>query len=259
MKADLDDLLAFEKKLGIDHVALTAISVYGNDNRLLLDRLRKLEGRGRGVVSIDPEKVTDQELNEMHAIGVRGARINLKSTGTSLHTETMIKLLKSHARRLRPLGWTLHLHIEMVELIKIHDVIPNLGVDVVLDHMCTPARNDDPRHQKGYNWMMDLIVKPQVYVKLSGLYRFNNQMSGLERYIKKVLEVAPTQVIWASDWPHTKGAKLNPDHDRKKHQEYRTVDVPAFIEDCFTWCEGDETLMHKILVDNPRRLWKYED
>ena len=54
-KANLDDLLNFEKQLGTDHVCLVSISIYGTDNRLLLQSLRRLEGKGRAVVSIDPD------------------------------------------------------------------------------------------------------------------------------------------------------------------------------------------------------------
>ncbi len=58
-KASLDDLLSFEKQLGTDHVCLVSISIYGTDNRLLLQSLRQLEGKGRAVVSIAPEKESD--------------------------------------------------------------------------------------------------------------------------------------------------------------------------------------------------------
>ena len=255
-KADLDDLLGFEKQLGIDHVALVAISVYGDDNALLLQRLRELNGRGRGVVSIDPENVSSAELDDMHAIGVRGVRMNLKSRLETLKEATMKSKLFRYADTVRRLNWSLHLHIGLAEITKISDVVPHLGVDVVLDHMASPKTTEEAKAQKGYVELINLLADRSVFVKLSGLYRFEG-MPGMDEYVKEVLSTAPTQVIWASDWPHTGGANCNPGGNRKRIQDYRTVDVPAFIEKCLFWCGGDETLMHKILVENPRRLWRY--
>ena len=258
MKADLEDLLCFEKTLGIDHVALVAISVYGDDNSLLLQRLRDLDGRGRGVVSIDPQTISAAELDDMHLIGVRGARLNLKSRSKTFDKATMESKLRQYAERLRPLNWSLHLHIGLSDVPKIYDVIPHLDIDVVLDHMATPKTTENPMAQEGYSELMILLANQSVYVKLSGLYRFGS-MPGMAPYIKEVLKIAPSQVLWASDWPHTGGADHNPGGSRNRQQQYRTVDVPAFLEECLSFCEGDEKLMHKILVDNPRRLWRYND
>ena len=255
-KADLDDLLRFENMLGIDHVCLTAISIYGNDNALLLQRLRELNGEGRGVVSIDPESISDQDLDEMHSIGVRGVRLNLKSSATHLEAPALRLKLEQYANRIRRLNWSLNLHVGLYEIATIADSIPNLKIEIVLDHMATPDPTKPPTVQKGFSELMDLLHRKLVWVKLSGLYRFAD-LPDVDFYVKEVLRIAPTQVIWASDWPHTGGRERNPDGDRKRLQDYRRVDVPAFIERCLGWCDGDEDLMHKILIDNPRRLWQY--
>ena len=234
-----------------------AISVYGNDNSLLLQRLRELKGRGRGVVSIDPRTVS-ADLKEMHSIGVRGVRMNLKSRSKTFDKATMESKLTQYALRIRHLDWSLHLHVGLSEIAKIYDIIPQLGVNVVLDHMATPNTIKQPVAQEGYPELMKLLADRYVFIKLSGLYRFDS-MPGKDEYVKEVLRVAPTQVLWASDWPHTGGADRNPGGSRDRLQQYRTVDVPEFIEKCLFWCGGDEKLMRKILVDNPRRLWKYDD
>lgn len=238
-------------------MCLTSISVYGNDNALLLQRLRELNGRGRGVVSIDPQTISDKELDDMHAIGVRGVRLNLKSTATHLDAATLRRTLGQYADKIRRLKWSLNLHVGFSEVATIYEFVHEAGVEVVLDHMATPSPKEDPRSQKGYSELMDLLGKKQVWVKLSGLYRFA-ELPGMDSYIKEVLRLAPTQVIWASDWPHTGGKDKSPGGDRNKVQDYRQVDIPAFLERCLDWCEGDQDLMHKILVDNPRRLWQYD-
>ena len=256
-KASLQDLLKFEEKLGIDHVCLVAISVYGTDNKLLLQSLRHLEGKGRAVVSIDPGSTSDADLDEMHALGVIGVSINLKSTLQNKSKEELEATVKSYVRRIRHLKWAIQLHIGLADIEKIAPEIPKLGLPVVIDHLATPDKTLAPRLQSGYTPFMDLLSKNQIWVKLSGIYRFS-ELPEMSSYIQEILRIAPTQVVWASDWPHTGGITANPQGDRLILQEYRKIDVPAFIAQCKEWCGGDEALIQKIFVDNPRRLWQYE-
>lgn len=255
-KATLEDLLKFEEKLGTDHVCLVAISVYGTDNNLLLQSLRQLKGKGRAVVSIDPESISDKELDEMHALGVRGIRINLKSTSQTKSKEELITTLRSYVQRIHRLQWAIQLHLGLADIDKIASEIPSLGVPVVIDHLATPQKSLAPRLQPGYAEFIDLLSRKQVWVKLSGIYRFS-ELPELDTYVQEILRVAPTQVVWASDWPHTGGVAANPRGDRQALQEYREFDVPAFIAQCKEWCGEDETLIQKIFVENPRRLWQY--
>ena len=255
-KAPLEDLLRFEGQLGIDHVCLVAISVYGTDNRLLLQSLRHLKGRGRAVVSIDPKTISDTDLDEMHALGVRGIRINLKSTSQNKSEAELVATLSSYAQRIHRLKWAIQLHVGLADIEKIANEIPKLGLPVVIDHLATPDKTLAPRLQPGYTQLMDLLTRNQIWVKLSGIYRFA-ELPELDTYVGEILRTAPTQVVWASDWPHTGGVAANPQGDRRALQEYRQFDVPAFIAQCKKWCEDDEVLIQKIFVDNPRRLWQY--
>ena len=256
-KAPLEDLLRFEDQLGIDHVCLVAVSVYGTDNELLLQSLRHLKGRGRAVVSIDPKTISDTDLDEMHALGVRGIRINLKSTSQNKSEAELVATLSLYAHRIHRLKWAIQLHVGLADIEKIANEIPRLGLPVVIDHLATPDKTLAPRLQPGYTQLMDLLSRQQIWVKLSGIYRFA-ELPELDSYVRDILQTAPTQVVWASDWPHTGGVGANPQGDRQALQEYRKFDVPAFIAQCKKWCEEDEVLIQKIFADNPRRLWQYE-
>ncbi|KAL9070672.1 MAG: hypothetical protein Q9161_004726 [Pseudevernia consocians] len=256
-KATLEGLLDFKEQLGTDHVCLVAVSVYGTDNDLLLQSLSHLKGKGRAVVSIDPEKVSDQDLDEMHALGVRGIRLNLKSTSQNKSKEELVTTLRSYVQRIHRLKWAIQLHIGLADIEKIASEIPKLGVPVVIDHLATPDQTLAPRLQPGYTVFLDLLSKKQVWVKLSGIYRFAG-LPELDTYVREILRIAPTQVVWASDWPHTGGVAANPRGDRQALQEYRKFDVPGFIAQCKEWCDEDEALIQKLFVDNPRRLWQYE-
>lgn len=210
------------------------------------------------MASIDPKTISDSDLDEMHALGVRGIRINLKSTSQNKSKEELVALLGSYVQRIHRLKWAIQLHIGLADIEKIADEILELGVPVVIDHLATPDETLAPRLQPGYTQFMDLLSKKQVWVKLSGIYRFS-ELPELDNYVREILRIAPTQVVWASDWPHTAGVAANPQGDRQALQEYRKIDVAAFIAQCKEWCKDDEVLIQKIFVDNPRRLWQYEE
>jgi predicted TIM-barrel fold metal-dependent hydrolase len=93
---------------------------------------------------------------------------------------------------------------------------------------------------------------------MSGIYRFAN-LPDVDVFAREFLRTAPTQVVWASDWPHSGGVAKNPGGDRNKVQDYRKIDIPDFIARCKDWCDHDEFLIRSIWVDNPKRLWQYDD
>jgi hypothetical protein len=76
-QATLDQALAFESNLGIDHVCIIGASVFGTDNTYLVDTLRRLKGKGRGIAYINPASITEAELDDLHSVSVRGIRVNL--------------------------------------------------------------------------------------------------------------------------------------------------------------------------------------
>ena len=74
--APVEDFLAIAKKLGTERFVFVQPSAYGRDNRCMLDAMRELGTNCRGIVDID-ENAPDAELERLHALGVRGVRINV--------------------------------------------------------------------------------------------------------------------------------------------------------------------------------------
>lgn len=234
------------------------MSVYGNENSLLVDSLKQLHGKARGVVGIDPKAVSDASLISMHDVGVRGARLNLRSYARELNKEQFADTLRLYAERLRPLNWALQIYVSLAQVALFADVIPMLGVPVVIDHIAHPGDlSKPPSQQSGYDEFMKLLRDKQIYTKLSGIDRFPD-LSGLDEYVREILLAAPTQVIWASDWPHSGGKHASPSGDPRQLQDYRQVDDAVLIARCLEWCNHDQDLVQKVWVDNPRRLWQYE-
>jgi predicted TIM-barrel fold metal-dependent hydrolase len=183
--------------LGIGHYVLVQPSVYGTDNRLLLDALRASGGRHRGVVVIDPQ-VSDRELDAMHEAGVRGARFNLVSpVGNSAQDWAYL------APRLRERGWHAQWYAPASQLSHIALLHAEQPVTAVLDHMAgiTPAlRNDGPPWDA-----LQRLAQTGAWIKLSGWYRLHSQApyDDVHALVDRVAALFGGRCVWGSDWPHT--------------------------------------------------------
>ena len=98
--ATVADYRLLQKRIGIARHVIVQPSTYGVDNRCLLDALRQFgRATARGVAVVNTN-VSDAELKEMDAAGVRGIRFNMQPAGVT--TREMIKPL---SKRIAGLGW----------------------------------------------------------------------------------------------------------------------------------------------------------
>ena len=73
--APKEQLMALHRHLGFSRAVLVQASCHGLDNAALVDALLWSKNAWRGVCMIN-NKVSDGELESLHAAGVRGARFN---------------------------------------------------------------------------------------------------------------------------------------------------------------------------------------
>ena len=76
----VEELRSLHKALHMSRVIVVQTTVYGTDNSGVLDAMKKLGPRARGVAVID-EKTPDSALDEMDRAGIRGIRLNLETAG----------------------------------------------------------------------------------------------------------------------------------------------------------------------------------
>lgn len=236
----------------MDNVCLAAVSVYGNDNRSIVDALQHLKGDSRAVVSFDPHVISDGELERLHLAGARGVRINLKTKGETPNRQALIARLQDYSARIRSRGWILQLYVSLEQVALISDTIPELGVRVVLDHMASPDPSSEASSQTGYKQLVELLSNGDVWVKISGSYRFA-KLPDLDSFARTLIKAGPERVVWASDWPHTGGPSAMV--GGRMISTYRRVDDKEFVRRCFEWCDHDKTLIQNLFVNNPRQLW----
>jgi hypothetical protein len=69
--------------LGIKHGVIVLPSVYNHENTVLLDAIRYFNGTYRGVCVLDLDsKIENSTLDEYHAVGVGGIRLNYGNEGS---------------------------------------------------------------------------------------------------------------------------------------------------------------------------------
>jgi predicted TIM-barrel fold metal-dependent hydrolase len=241
--ASVEELLALQKRLGFERVVIVHPSPYGSDNACTLDALKKLGERARGVAVID-KGTSKKELLEMQKLGVRGVRVNLETSGVHEPVAAQ-RLLEEAAERVAALGWHVQTFTKVSVLEALRHAIENLPVPLVIDHFGLPR----DRHDCEY--LIGLLKTENVYVKLSAPHRVPIDPGPAARAL---IAANPQRCLWGTDWPHpfTRGPRRP-----QEVQPFDPIDDLAALERFHAWV-GDAALFRKILVDNPARLYDFQ-
>jgi len=83
--------------LGFERNVIVQATCHGSDNRAVVDALRDADGRARGVATV-AAGVSDRELAELDAAGVRGVRFNFvkRLVDTTPREVLLVKLMREH-------------------------------------------------------------------------------------------------------------------------------------------------------------------
>ena len=239
----MTDYRGVQQRMGTQRAVLVTPSTYGADNRPMLAGLQAMGEQGRGVAVISGQESMD-ELQALHASGVRGVRINL-----SLSTLHQVNDIDPIARRIAPLGWHLQLLTPLDLLATLGNKLRDLPVALVFDHFgrVTPEQcGQHPAHAL----LLELLQSRRAWVKLSGGYLVSpthrSDDPQLLPLARSFIKAAPDRVVWGSDWPHaTASAGRHP-----------MPDDAAQVDALARWA-GDTHLLRQILVSNPEQLYGF--
>jgi predicted TIM-barrel fold metal-dependent hydrolase len=249
--APLVALQAHLARLGLQRVVIVQPSVYGTDNRCMLDSLDLLQGTGRGV-AVPDDDATPAALRDMHARGVRGVRINLESIGAR-DISGAHALLSRRAERVADLGWHVQLYAAAHVIAALADVLDRLPAPLVLDHFA--LADVEPKYAADGSpsgVVPDLLRTGRVHVKLSAPYRLPSH--GLaDAWARALLQTAPAALLWGSDWPHT---GREPGRAAHEISAYRAVQPAELGSTLRTWLPTP-ALRRQVLVDNPAKLYSF--
>ena len=234
-----DDLRALHDRLGVQRAVIVQTTVYKSDNRAMLDAIAHSGGAYRGVALVD-EGFGDAEYRALHEGGVRGVRFGFVK---HLGGVPDLGFLRRTADRLKEMGWHLVLHLDAGDIPEFEALLRSFTLPVVIDHMGrVPVA--DGLDQAPFRILLDLLERPNYWVKVSGAERISAAgppFRDAVPFARRLIEAAPDRTLWGTDWPHP-NVRWDPD-------EADLVDLlPAF---------GDAAALHRVLVDNPARLYGF--
>ena len=219
---------------GIDRAVIVQPSVYGFDNRLLMDVIKEDLDRFRGVAVIDPN-LPDAQLEKLHAGGVRGVRFNL------MHPAGLnLTALKPLAHRISSYGWHIQILGNVAHMPEFENVVLKCGVPVVLDHFGLV----DPRegvNGSGFQRLLRAADAGSCHIKLSAPYRVTANLLQLQPFVEVLTAEVPDKLVWGTDWPHPEFYDAVPDDS-------------ALVEIVDSWLPTP-VLRQQVLIDNPLRLY----
>ena len=232
--------------LGISRAVLVQPSVYGSDNRAMLAALSSNPEKFRGVavVDSDSQKISDIQLEKLHAAGVRGLRCNIVDVADKSAC-LPINELTALAQRIAPFGWHLELLMHVNEYPDVDKTFANFPVDLVFGHFGYSHAKHGISDQ-GFIGLLNLMKDQKAWVKMTGPYRICDgdlPYADMRPFNDAVIAANPKQLIWGSDWPHVMVKKHMP-HD---------ADLCELLG---SWV-SDESLRKAILVDNPCMLYDF--
>jgi len=244
-----------KRAVGLERTVLVQASGHGEDNRAMLAALAQLGVHGRAVAVVPPG-FPAEDLQAMHAAGVRGLRLNLVTFGAR-YSGDRAQLVGDYERMLAPLGWHLQVFADAATLRLLEPALIRCGVPVVIDHMGLPDAAGGTG-QPGFQAVLRLAAAPHVWVKLAGADRITRASGKLRDaipFMRALAAVAPGRLVWGSDWPHigfhpgeqVQGGELLP---------YRGVDAGELL-DVLIEAFPDARARHAILAANPARLYGF--
>ncbi|HEY4265682.1 MAG TPA: amidohydrolase family protein [Micropepsaceae bacterium] len=251
-EAPVAALKALRAEIGTARNVLVTPSVYGTDNRCMVDALAELAGTARGIAVL-PLDVSDAELHRLNAAGVRGIRIALGGTGR-YDSKTAPAALASFATRFAPLGWNIEMVGNLTALMPMAPAMADLKVPVVLDHFAG-ANGGDGVKQDGFAALLELVRGGNAYVKLSAPYNRSKRadFSDMLPLARALLETRPDRMLWGTNWPHPDQI---PGRPISEITPYHVVDNKNLVRLFAEWCP-DAGMRKTILVDTPVRLYRF--
>ncbi len=246
--ASKDQLFALREHLGFDKNVIVQATCHGSDNRALVDALKASNNKARGVATVN-RNVTDAELQDMHAAGVRGTRFNfVKRLADFTPREVLLEI----ANRIAPLGWHVVVYFEAQDLPELYDFFTALPTTVVVDHMGRPDVSkpvDGPEFALFVKMMREhgnIWSKVSCPERLSSsgppaLYGEQRAYQDVVPFAKYLVETFPDRVLWGTDWPHPNLKNHMPDD--------------GLLVDYIPQIATTPELQRKLLVDNPTRLY----
>lgn len=229
------------KRLGIERTVVVQPTAYGTDNSCTLRAMAAIGPSARGVAVVD-QAVTDEELDRLTKLGIRGIRFFMLPGG-ALPWE----ILETMAARVGNFGWHVQLQLDGRTLPEREAVLQRLPGTLVIDHVGKFLEPVPPDHP-AFAVLKRLVDNGRTWVKLSAPYEVSKSgppyFDDVGALAKVLVKLAPERMVWATNWPHP-----TPPADKKP-------DDAILLDMLLDWVP-DEDVRKQVLVDNPARLYGF--
>ena len=247
--APCDSLFALRDFLGFERNVIVQASCHGTNNAALLDALQLAGDRARGVAVVRPD-ISDSALQDMHTKGVRAVRFNFVKRLVDIAPEQDFINI---ARKIRKLGWHIVVYIEAHDLDGITPLLERFGTKVVIDHMGRPDVSNGINHIDFQKFISLLDKNKNFWTKVSCPERLTcivpkDQLlhyADVIPFASLLVNRFPGRVLWGTDWPHPNMQSHVPDD--------------GHLVDFIPKIAPSAQLQHKLLVENPMRLYWPEE
>ncbi|GGB31526.1 2-pyrone-4,6-dicarboxylate hydrolase [Sphingomonas metalli] len=244
--AGRDKLYALRDFLGFDRNVVVQATCHGTDNRAMVDALVHAGGRARGVATVG-SGITRDELAAMHEAGVRGVRFNYVKRLVDPKPDAYYRGI---IEKIAEFGWHIVVYFEAADLAEKWDFFTSLPTTVVVDHMGRPDVTKSPDGPE-FAQFLRFMERDNIWSKVTCPERLSK--SGPPTYddfvpfAKTVVERFPERVLWGTDWPH-------PNLNMVGH-----MPDDGWLVDMIPRIAPTAELQHRLLVDNPMRLYWPEE
>jgi predicted TIM-barrel fold metal-dependent hydrolase len=249
-----EEMAALHKALHIQRVVIVTPSVYGTDNAATLYGMQARGADARGVAVID-DQTPESALDAMEQAGVRGIRLNLATAGIT-DPAVARQWFQAAVARMQRRQWHVQLNTTLAIIAALKDLVAAAPVPVVFDHFGGAKAALGPQ-QPGFADLVELVRSGKAYVKISAAYRVGQQAPDYADVVplaQALIAANADRVVWGTDWPHPTGTP--PRGKPTDVTPLLQIDDGRLLNQLPMWAP-DPAIRHKILVDNPARLYGF--
>jgi predicted TIM-barrel fold metal-dependent hydrolase len=155
--------------------------------------------------------------------------------------------MRSMLARVAPLGWHVEWHFDAGDMLEYDSLFDEMPLPIVLDHMGRVPVADGLQQKPFQILLRKLSNHKNLWVKISGAERISRTgppFADAIPFARALVEVAEDRIIWGTDWPHPNIAGIMPNDG----------DLVDLLPQIIT----DEAIRHKVLVDNPAKLFGFD-
>lgn len=194
--ASIERMIRTLDEHGVLFGVMSAASLFGDYNeytRLAMRRHKRL--RGTAIVRPTTDVYTLEKMRDDGFVGIRFQWRYLKELPDLKAPEYRLLL-----RRVKDLGWHIHLHDNSPRLAPVMEIIEAAGIPLVIDHFGRPDQKLGV-NCPGFKAILAAIERGNTWVKLSAGFRMEPPALAKE-YAAALLKVAGGErLFWGSDWP----------------------------------------------------------